>query len=104
MFNIQKKFAALMTVGLMAVATPAIADNDDYHYRQNSSQYITYEQAAKTAVNAVGNGYAKEVDFEYKPHLGKAYFEVEVRTNTGPEYKVIVDAKTGNVLNKHIDY
>ena len=102
--NTQTKIAALMTATLMAVAAPAMADDDDHHYRQNSSQYITHEQASKAAVSAVGSGYAKEVDFEYKPHRGSAYFDVEVQTNTGPEYKVIVDAKTGKVLSKHIDY
>ena len=103
--NTQTKIAALMTATLMAVAAPAMADNDDHHYRQNSSQYITHEQASKAAVSAVGSGYAKEVDFEYKPHRNNAaYFDVEVQTNTGSEYKVIVDAKTGKVLSKQIDY
>ena len=100
--NTQNKIIALIITLLMTVAAPAMANNDDLHYQQNSSQYINHNQAGKKAVSAVGGGMVKEVDFEYQAHLNRAYFEIEVIHN-GKEYDVIVDAKTGKVISKKHD-
>ena len=52
----------------------------------------------------VGGGFAKDVDFEYKSHNNRAFFEVEVVNKSGQEYDVIIDAKTSNVLSAKRDY
>lgn len=99
------KFAktALIAAAALSFSAPVFADDDEWHYQQNQSQYITYEKAAKIATDAVGRGArTKEVDFEHN-RVGGAYFEVEVFGHDG-EYDVVVDAKTGRVLSKRRDY
>ena len=99
-----KLMKSTLVLAMMAVATPALADNDDYIYAQNRGQYISYEAAAQNAVAHVGGGFAKDVDFEYKSYNNRAFFEVEVINKNGQEYDVIIDAKTGNVLSAKRDY
>ncbi|MDO4693888.1 MAG: PepSY domain-containing protein [Eikenella sp.] len=101
MLHTRKHIAWTLAAGLMAASLPALADNDEMHYHQNRSQYISYEQAAKIAADKVG-GHVSDVDFEYSPIRG-AYFEVEVYGRDG-EYDVIIDAKTGRVISSYRDY
>ncbi|XXQ69214.1 PepSY domain-containing protein [Neisseriaceae bacterium B1] len=95
------KRTLLTTVALFAVSAPALADNDDLIYQQNSSQFITHEKARDVAIEAVGGGTVKDgdVDFEHSAKHGD-YFEVEVLGKDGKEYDVKIDAKTGKVLHK----
>ena len=81
-----KLIKSTLVLAMMAVATPALADNDDYIYAQNRGQYISYEAAAQKAVAHVGGGFAKDVDFEYKSYNNRAFFEVEVINKSGQEY------------------
>lgn len=94
-----------LTSLLMGLSTPTLAsndyDDDDRHYQQNRSLYISHDQAAQAAQNAVGGGYVNDVEFEHKLH--RTYFDVEVRDNQGREYDVKIDAKTGKVISKHLD-
>lgn len=101
MLHTRKNIALVLAAGLMAASVPAFADNDELHYQQNRSQYISYEQAAKIAADKVG-GRAGKVDFEYSRTKG-AYFEVDVMGRDG-EYDVIIDAKTGRVISSQRDY
>lgn len=101
MSKMKKTFSWALAAALMGVSLPALADNDEMHYHQNRSQYISYEQAAKIAADKVG-GQVSDVDFEYSPIRG-AYFEVEVYGRDG-EYDVIIDAKTGRVISSYRDY
>lgn len=92
--------AALAAAFLMAFSAPAMADNDEYYYQQNSSQFISYEQAAQAAQARVKGGRVQDVEFEHG-YRG-AYFEVEV-LGAGGEYDVVVDAKSGKVLSVRRD-
>ena len=102
MLKLKNTSSLLLAVGLLAVSAPALADEDDRHYLQNQSRYISYEQAAKIAAGKIPGGRVGEVDFEYS-HIGGARFEVEVYGQDG-EYDVILDAKTGKVLSVQRDY
>ena len=93
--------AALAAALMAAVSAPAIADNDEYYYQQNSSKFISYEQAAQAAKASVKGGRVQDVEFEHG-YRG-AYFEVEVLGAAG-EYDVVVDAKSGKVLSVRRDF
>lgn len=94
----KKILSALLAATALTAAAPALADNDEQHYRQNRNQYISHKQAAKAAVAYVGGGVAEHIDFEYSTRKG-AYFEVEVRSGNGREYDVKVDARSGKVTS-----
>mgnify|MGYP000895835683 CR=1 FL=1 len=94
-------FAALSAGSLLALSAPAFADNDQWHYEKNRSQYISFDKAAEIAAQAVKNGRVKDVEFD-KDWKGD-HFDVEVFDENGQEYEVIIDAKTGKVLSNRRD-
>lgn len=94
--------SATLAVLMSAVATPALADNDQLYYEQHRNQFISYEQAGDAALKAVGKGTIVDIEFEHKRSLGD-FFDVEVRTPDARKYDVRIDAKTGRVVYSHID-
>ena len=56
---------------------------------------VSGKQAAASAIAQIG-GFAKEVEYEYKPHIGGRY-QVEVAGQDGREYEVLVSAESGQV-------
>ena len=94
-------FAALSAGSLLALSAPAFADNDQWHYEKNRSQYISFDKAAEIAAQAVKKGRVKDVEFD-KDWKGD-HFDVEVFDENGQEYEVIIDAKTGKVLSNRRD-
>ncbi len=92
-------FAALAAAFAMASA-PAFADDDHWYYEKNRSSFITFEKAAEVAEQEVA-GTVTDVDFEHD--WNGDHFEVEVRSSDGRKYEVIIDAKSGKVISKHLD-
>lgn len=87
-----------------ALSAPAFADDDERYYHQNRQQLISYEKASEAAVQRVGGGYVKDVEFEYKRRSQQSYFDVEIVDKNGNEFDVRVDAKTGKVLYSKRDW
>ncbi len=56
---------------------------------------VSGQQAAASAAAQIG-GFAKEVEYEYKPHIGGRY-QVEVIGRDNREYEVLVSAENGQV-------
>ena len=98
---------ALLLAG--AVTAPVQADGwdrDERYYQQHRQQFISYEKAAQIALAAFEAKYQKkgvvdDVDFEHK--FGGDYFEVEIKDETGLEYEVRLDARTGKVIYIKLD-
>lgn len=89
-----------LVLGLGAVSTAAMAD-DDYAERQaQQAAKISYDAAKNYAVQAVGGGRATDIDFELK--RGRSYYEVEV-VHGQDDYEVKIDANTGAVISKKLD-
>lgn len=87
-----------------ALSAPAFADDDERYYDQNRQQFISYEKASEAALQRVGGGYVKDVEFEHKRRSQQSYFDVEIVDNKGNEFDVRVDAKTGKVLYSKRDW
>ena len=101
MFKNKILATVLAASAMMAISAPAVAGDDQWYYEQNRSQFITYDQAAKSAEQAVAGGRVVDVEFDHDRRGD--HFEVEVRDAQGREYDVIVDAKTGKVLSSTLD-
>ncbi len=89
---------SVLLAALAVAVTPALADDDDRIYAQNHAQYITHQAAGEKALQQVGGGYVKDVEFEYHDFSKKEYFDVEVIDKKGQEFDVRLDARTGKVI------
>lgn len=84
-------------------ATPAmLADDDDDDddrriYQQNKAQYISKQKAIQIAKNRVKNSQVKKAKFDHDN--GVATYKVELRTKSGVEYDVKINAKTGKIID-----
>lgn len=84
-------------------ATPAMLadddDDDDDHriYQQNKAQYISKQKAIQIAKNRVKNSQVKKAKFDHDN--GVATYKVELRTKSGVEYGVKINAKTGKIID-----
>lgn len=101
-----KTFASVIATAVLAMSTPAVfaddwRDNDETHYQQNQTQYISHEKAAQAALNKVGGGHVEDVEFERSTRGD--YFDVEVRDTRGREWDVRVNAKTGTIISAKRD-
>lgn len=91
--------ASIITLGAVT-ATTAYADNDYQEFQAQQAAKVSYDQAKKLAVQAVGGGTAVGIDFELK--RGRSYYEVEVMHGQY-DYEVKIDANSGAVISKRLD-
>ncbi len=97
-----KKLVALMLVATVGLTTTSAFAGDDYAEHQAQSQAkLSFEKAKAAAIKAVGGGTVTDVDFDLE--RGRSIYEVEVLHNN-TEYDVKIDANTGEVLRKKVDY
>lgn len=96
-------FSAFMAMGLF-VANVAVADDDYYedrmeHQAQKRAK-VSYAQAKRQAIKAVGGGVVTGIEFEMG--RGYHYYDVEVRRGY-TDYDVRINAQTGAVVFKKVD-
>lgn len=102
MFNFKKLMTVVVISTVALTTTPiALADDDDDRriYQQNKAQYISKQKATQIAKNRVKNSHVKKVEFDHDD--GIATYKVELRTKSGVEYDVKINAKTGKII--HVD-
>ena len=93
------QYSTLVAVAIMAVATPAFAD-DDYRRPAQTQRYIGQHKASQIALKRIGGGTVQEVDLD-RDRRG-AHYDVEI-IKRGYEYKVSIDARNGRVLAAYRD-
>lgn len=123
MFNLKKLMAAaVITTTTLAVTPVVLADDDDdnrrvyqqkptssvvvdnddddnndrHVYKQNKVQYISKQKAIQIAKKRVKNSQVKQVQLDNDD--GVASYKVELRTKSGVEYDVKINAKTGKII------
>lgn len=84
----------------LSLAGVAMADDDYLEHQAQQRAKISYEEAQKLAVRAVGGGMATDIDFELG--FGGGYYEVDVFLDH-LQHEIRIDANTGKVLSKRID-
>ncbi len=96
----------LIAVSLMGVSAVSLADNDyddddRYERRVQQSAKISVARAKQIAINSVGKGARiKSIDFD---NDGRPHYDVEVIKNR-TEYDISVDARSGAIIKKRVDY
>lgn len=87
------QIARLSLAALLATATATVAG-------AQAPSEIDIHEAIRIALERVP-GTAQSADLEIK--LGRKVFEVEILSTKGPEYEVVVDAHSGEVLQSKLD-
>lgn len=97
------KTLAISALIATTVITPivAFADSDYAEYQAQQKAKISYDEAKAIALKEIGGGVVHDIDFDLK--LGRGYYEVEVFHNN-TEYEVKIDANTGKVIKRKVDY
>lgn len=89
-------------IGATALTSTVAMADDDYMERQaQSTAKLSYDQARATALKAVGGGTVTDIDFDVE--RGRSIYEVEVYHNN-LEYELKIDANTGAIIRKKVDY
>lgn len=97
MFSLKKLLTAVAIASTTLVTAPvAFADNDARIYQQNKAKYISHQKAGQIAKNRVKNSRIIKVEFDHDD--GIATYQIELRTTSGVEYDVKINAKTGKVI------
>lgn len=96
------KTLSIAAVGLTVFAGSASAGvSDRAYYEQNKASLISQDKASAIATAHIKNSTVIKTDFEYDD--GVAYYEVKVKDAQGSRHEVVVDAKTGQVLDSELD-
>lgn len=103
MLNLKTLMTAVVVATATLTTTPVVlADDDDRRiYQQNKAQYISHQKAGQIAKNRVKNSRVVKVEFDHDD--GIATYQVELRTNSGIQYDVKINAKTGKVIRVERD-
>lgn len=101
MFDLKKLMAALaIAVTTLTIAPAALADDDDDDrprvYQKHQVKYISQQRAVQIAKQRVKNSHVKRVKLDRDD--GVANYKVELRTRSGVEYDVKINARTGKVI------
>lgn len=78
-----------------ALSNLGLADYEHSPYKEGQEKFITHQQAAQRAKNAVGGGKIEEVEFKNKQ--GTPVYEVEIEKKD-KDFEVIIDARNGKIL------
>jgi len=87
--------------GLLVTSLSTTVSADLAEIEAQKSAAITAPMAVSIAERSTG-GRSTEVDFDLEN--GRAIYEIDIKMSNGSEIDVEIDANTGTVLSKEVDY